>query len=102
GVVAPPVGNDSFTITQFSFEANTGAFSLTFESEANATYALEYSTGLLPSGAADSANWNTAPGFGSVTATSTSTTLTGNISALMAPTGTLPNASRSFFRVRKL
>lgn len=101
GVATPPAG-ETFAITSFSFDPSSGAFSVVFDSETGANYALDYTIGFLPSGAAAATNWNTAPGFTSVPSAGASTTINGNISALLAPGGTMPDGSRCFFRVRKL
>lgn len=99
--VTPPT--ESFAITNFQFNATTGEFTLTFDSVADASYALDYTIGFLPAGEPPAASrWNVAPGFATVPATGASTTITGAISALVTPDGTLPDGSQSFFRVRRL
>ncbi len=97
----PPSGG--FAITNFQFNAGTGAFAVTFDSEAGANYALDYTIGFQPSSDPPAASkWSVAPGFSSVPSAGTSTTINGNVSALITPGGTLPDGSTSFFRVRQL
>lgn len=96
---APPL-----VLTNFSFNPATGAFSLTVASTPGSNYALDYTTGMQPAGTPPSAaKWTVAPGFASVPATGASTTISGNISALLSANGgLLPNGTVCFFRVRAL
>lgn len=92
-------------VINFTFNAATGEFSLTFESEPETTYVLEYSVGLQPAGQTTSpTTWNTAPGnLSQIPSSGTSTTITGNISAFLSTNGgQLPDGSVCFFRVRAL
>ncbi len=90
-------------VTAFTFDPATGQFSLTFQSQPDKTYALDYSNGLQPADTpASAARWTPAPGFGSVASGGATTTITGQVSAFVAPAGLLPDGSVSFFRVREL
>lgn len=91
-------------ITSFSYNAGTTTLNLSFSSEAGATYALEYSTGLQPAGAPTSAaKWNVVPGYGSINGSAGTTAITPlNTSTLVTPGGQLPDNSTSYFRIRKL
>src|SRR5690606_17709938 len=97
----PPAG--PLAVTNFTFNAATGAYSLSFTSEAGNNYALEYTIGFQAAGDPPSPEkWNIAPGKGSIPGAAGTTTVTGNISELLAPGGQLANASKACFRVRSL
>lgn len=98
---AQPVGSD-IRITAFSYNPATGAYSVTFTSEAGANYAVQYSSGLQAGAAGTAARWNVVPTAASVPGTAGTTTVTGSMSGLITPTGLLPDGSTSFFRVQKL
>lgn len=99
--IAPPAS--ALNLTNFSFAPSTGVYSLTFDSNAGSNYQVEYTIGLQAAGGpASPQKWNVVPSLSSVPATGASTTVTGNISALIAPTGQLPNGQKAFFRVRAL
>ncbi len=114
GSVMEPIGlrlvdpnaapGETLVVTSFTFDAATGQFSLTIESTAGDTYALEYTNGLQPAGEpASPAKWNVAPGFGAVASGGATTTINGNVSALLTTGGgLLPEGSVAFFRVRRL
>lgn len=100
--VAPPAAN--LNVLNFTYNSTSGAYSLTFSSNAGSAYRLEYTIGFeamdLPTSAQ---KWNTAPGAnGAITGAAGSTTITGNISDLITPAGQLPNKEKAFFRVRAL
>jgi len=101
GAAAP---STPLAITSFSYTAGTTTLNLSFSSEAGATYALEYSTGLQPAGAPTSAaKWNVVPGYGSISGSAGTTAITPlNTSTLVTPGGQLPDNSTSYFRIRKL
>jgi hypothetical protein len=103
-IVDPSAGpSASFTITAFTLNPSTGAYSLTFSSEAGVNYAVDYTLGLQPAGAPTTAQkWNVIPSKGSVAGAAGTTTVVGNISELIAPGGQLPDGQASYFRVRKL
>jgi hypothetical protein len=99
--VAQPVGSE-IRITAFSYDPATGAYSVTFTSEAGANYAMQYSSGLQAGAAGTAARWNVVPTAASVPGAAGTTTVTGSMSGLITPTGLLPDGSTSFFRVQKL
>lgn len=99
--VAPPA--TSLDLLNFSFAPSTGVYNLTFASTAGSRYQVEYTIGFQAAGLPTNAQkWNVVPSQISVLATSTSTTVTGNISEIVAPTGQLPDGKKAFFRVKAL
>jgi|GEM_PF-2819213 len=92
----------SIAITAFSFNPSTGAYSVTFTSEAGANYAVQYTNGLQAGATGTAARWNVVPTAASVSGSIGTTTVNGTITGLVAPAGLLPDASTSFFRVQKL
>jgi len=92
-------------ITGYTADQNTGDFSLTFGSILGNNYSVEYTTGLSQSagGPASPLKWNTAPApLDSFPGNGQSTTVSGNVTTLLAPGGQLPDLSKAFFRVRRL
>ncbi len=77
---------------------------LTFASETGATYALEYTNGMqAASGPPAPEKWNIVPGYGAIAGQPNATSIMPlNVASLVAPGGLLPDASRCFFRVRRL
>ena len=100
-LIAQPI--ETIVVTNFTLNAATGAYSLTFGSVAGANYQLEYSTAMEAGAAGSPTTWNIAPGA-SIAGSAGSTTITGNLTELQAANGGFlpPGSPRVFLRVRRL
>lgn len=92
------------TITGFSANAETGAYTLTFGSTFGRNYQVEYTTGFQAAGApASPLKWNVVPLLSNVPGYGISTSVTGNVTDLLTSAGgQLTDLNKVFFRIRAL
>ena len=91
-------------VTSFNFNPATSLLTLGFSSVAGNHYALEYTTGFQAAGLpTNSDKWNVVSTHSNILGLNGTTTITPlNVTTLLTPSGQLQNASKCFFRIRKL